>query len=62
MARRKELGNIAQGIVSSFVSRNNDYDGYWELAKLYDLSKDSDGGEVSIDLLGKSIYSQIRVI
>ncbi|WP_052063434.1 hypothetical protein [Nitrincola sp. A-D6] len=60
MARRKELKNIAQGIVSSFVSRNNDYDGYWELAKLYDLSKNNSGAEISIDLLGSTIYPYLE--
>ncbi len=55
MARRKELKSIAQGIASSFVSRNNDYDGYWELAKLYDLSIDNGSTEISIDLLGTTI-------
>lgn len=61
MARRKELKNIAQGIVRSFVSRNNDYDGYWELAKLYDLSMSNSGAEISIDLLGLTIkpYSEL---
>jgi len=55
MARRKELQNIAQGVVSSFVSRNNDYDGYWELAKLYDLANENNGVKVSIDLTQSSI-------
>jgi hypothetical protein len=55
MARRKELKNIAQGIVSSFVSRNNDYDGYWELAKLYGLANKNKGVRVSIDLLESKI-------
>ena len=56
MARRKELKNIAQGIISSFVSRNNDYDGYWELAKLYDLANKNNRLKVSIDLLESKIY------
>lgn len=56
MARRKELKNIAQGLVSSFVSRNNDYDGYWELAKLYDLAIKNNGSEIAIDLLESKIY------
>ncbi|MDK9686216.1 hypothetical protein Q9247_16580 [Halomonas meridiana] len=55
MARRKELKNISQGLVNSFVSRNNDYDGYWELAKLYDLAIAYDGVEIEIDLLNGTI-------
>ncbi|WP_417442066.1 hypothetical protein [Idiomarina sp.] len=55
MPRRKELKNIAQGVVSSFVSRNNDFDGYWELAKLYDLAENNSGAKVSIDLIQSNI-------
>ncbi|MCS4309665.1 hypothetical protein M2404_004042 [Rheinheimera pacifica] len=55
MARRKELKNIAQGIVCSFVSRNNDYDGYWELAKLYDLANKNGDVKVTIDLIQPGI-------
>ena len=55
MPRRKEIKNIAQGIASSFISRNNDVDGYWELAKLYDLSTQNKGTSVSINLLNASI-------
>lgn len=35
MARRKELLGIADGIASSFISRNNDVKGLWAPGKLY---------------------------
>lgn len=34
MTTRKELKGIAAGLYGSFISRNNDVDGYWELGKL----------------------------
>ncbi|MFT4765970.1 MAG: hypothetical protein ACI9OH_003088 [Oleispira sp.] len=51
MGHRKEFKNIAGGIVSSFKSRNNDIDGYWELAKLYDFANESKTDTVTLDLL-----------
>ncbi len=37
MAQRKALKNVAGGLVGSFVSRNNDTNGYWALGLLYSL-------------------------
>jgi hypothetical protein len=34
MARRKELIGIANGILGSFKSRNNELDGYWSIGVL----------------------------
>lgn len=34
MPRRRELRGVADGLLGSFVSRNNDVDGYWALGKL----------------------------
>ena len=58
MGRRRELGNIANALACSFVTRNNDVDGYWELGKLY---KEFGPGDVLLDLLNSSItpYSGI---
>jgi hypothetical protein len=55
MARRKELGSIASGIVGSFNSRNNDVDGYWGIGKLYTFVEKSSGKQVVFELLGNSI-------
>ncbi|WP_145500018.1 hypothetical protein [Yersinia bercovieri] len=34
MARRKELVGVAQGLINSFNSRNNDFEGYWAIGQL----------------------------
>lgn len=38
MARLKHLKNVAGGIAGSFVSRNNDFRGYWALGMLRSLA------------------------
>ena len=55
MAKRKQLKNIAQGLLNSFISRNNDVYGYWGIGKLYALMLDKNSSTVTIDLLEKSI-------
>jgi len=34
MARRSELKGIAIAINGSFVSRNNDFNGYWSIGQI----------------------------
>lgn len=51
MARRKELKGIANGLVTSFNSRNNDVDGYWGIGRLHKLVEHASKKEVSIELL-----------
>jgi len=58
MARRKELGSLANGLVRSFVSRNNDVDGYWGLGKLYAFAKAQATTQLTIDLLTQEIVPQ----
>jgi hypothetical protein len=55
MARRKELKNIAAGLYGSFISRNNDVNGYWGMGKLSLLAQQHTTNQVSINLLNKSI-------
>ncbi len=50
MARRKEFKTIADGLVSSFVSRNNDVYGYWGIGKLYSHMISSNSMTVTINL------------
>ncbi len=38
MPRRKELRGVASGIASSFISRNNDVDGYWAMGIFYQMA------------------------
>lgn len=38
MARRRELQGIANALTGSFVSRNNDFKGYWSVGQLKSLA------------------------
>jgi hypothetical protein len=51
MARRVELSNIASGVLGSFVSRNNDFGGYWALGLLYLEAMKTGCSRSRIDLL-----------
>ena len=51
MAKRKELKNIMIGILSSFISRNNDVDGYWALGKICKFMTENKLFNVKVDLL-----------
>jgi len=55
MAKRKLFKNIAYGLISSFISRNNDVSGYWGIGKLYSLMIKSDKFKIEINLVKKSI-------
>ena len=55
MARRKLLKNITQGLLNSFVSRNNDVYGYWGIGKLFSLMIEKNQNLVEIDLLNNNI-------
>lgn len=55
MARRRELKNIASGMLGSFISRNNDVAGYWGVGKLCLLAQDRRTGGVKLNLLSKSM-------
>lgn len=51
MPRRRELKAIANGVLSSFISRNNDVSGYWGLGKLYRHALNHDISCIEIDLI-----------
>lgn len=55
MPRSARLTNIASGLCGSFVSRNNDLDGYWSIGKLRLLAGQHARTTVSIDLLTSSM-------
>lgn len=55
MPRRKQLKNIAYGLLSSFISRNNDVNGYWGIGKLFALMENSANYCIQIDLISKSM-------
>jgi len=58
VARRKELKNIASGLYGSFISRNNDVDGYWGVGKLCLLAQQHGTHTVRLDLMAHSISPQ----
>ena len=49
------LKSIGDGILSSFVSRNNDVYGYWGIGKLYNWMLASKSMTIKIDLLKNTI-------
>jgi hypothetical protein len=53
MARRKALKNVCSGILGSFVSRNNDCEGYWGMGILYRFAKERGKSDLMIDLLNR---------
>ena len=55
MARRRELGSIASGIIGSFNSRNNDVNGYWGIGKLYLYVQNMESKSIQINLLDKTL-------
>ena len=52
MPRRKLLKTVASGLLGSFLSRNNDFDGYWALGLLYQLVLDGETQFITIELIG----------
>lgn len=58
MARRKEFKAIAEGLLSSFISRNNDVNGYWGIGKLFSLMLREETLIIEIDLINKIIIPQ----
>lgn len=55
MPRRKELKNIASGLLGSFISRNNDVDGYWGIGQLNLHAKQQSVTKIGIELISSSI-------
>jgi hypothetical protein len=55
MPRRRELNAVADGVLSSFISRNNDVYGYWGIGKLFSFMLKSNSNKLKIDLLKQTI-------
>lgn len=55
MGRRKHFKHIVHNLTCTFISRNNDVDGYWGIGKLYSHMDQSGASHVAIDLLTKTI-------
>ena len=55
MSRKLNIKNILNGILNSFISRNNDVNGYLGIGKIYTLMINKKVNEVEIDLINKNI-------
>jgi hypothetical protein len=55
MTRRRTLKGIANGLVGTFVSRNNDYRGYWALGVLRHCAERAGVHRVRLNLLSGEI-------
>lgn len=49
--RKSKLKDIAAGICSSFISRNNSDQGYWALGKMYSCANENELECLELDLL-----------
>lgn len=52
MPRRGELKCVVDGVLGSFVSRNNDCAGYWAMGLLYGRALEASSNEISFTLIG----------
>jgi hypothetical protein len=60
MRRRVELKSVGSWVLHSFVSRNNDLDGYWAIGKLYLFAKRLGETSVALDLFKKTLSPDPR--
>jgi hypothetical protein len=50
MPRRRKINGIVEGLLGSFVSRNNDIGGYWAIGKLYEHARNNQVQNIIINL------------
>lgn len=50
---RKALRGIAADVAASFISRNNDCDGYWTVGKLHSYAREHSATKILIDVSGQ---------
>ena len=55
------LKGLANGLVETFISRNNDVSGYWGIGQLYREALDHQQSETSLDLLGNRAQPNGRI-
>lgn len=53
--QRRKIKFVADGILNSFISRNNDVDGYWGIGQLYTLMLQSNNMQIVINVKEKTI-------
>ena len=60
MSSRKQLKGIAAGLASTFVSRNNDLDGYWAVGVICAEAYEQGAEQVRFRLLPLSVDPEMR--
>lgn len=55
MPTRKDFKTVGDGILSSFISRNNDVNSAWGIGKLYSQMQFTKSFTIEIDLIDKSM-------
>ena len=60
MPHYKRLRNIAAGLAGTFVSRNNDIDGYWGMGVIYKEMVESGQGAITFNLLEGSVVPKLE--
>ncbi len=58
--RKSQLNNLAAGLCSTFISRNNDIAGYWGPGSIYQFAKENDVSVVVFDLMGMTVTPQTK--
>lgn len=54
MTRSRDLQGIANSLVETFISRNNDVSGYWGIGKLYQETIAYSTSKMDLDLLART--------
>ncbi|AKP32314.1 hypothetical protein [Yersinia aleksiciae] len=62
MARRTELAGIANGMIGSFNSRNNDVGGYWAIGQLKSYATINGFSKVMFNLILNESMPEIRLL
>ncbi|MEQ9721306.1 hypothetical protein ABQG65_08930 [Yersinia alsatica] len=62
MARRKELMGIANGLIGSFNSRNNDINGYWAIGQLKSFAISNELKSIYFDLWPPGSTTSVRLV
>lgn len=58
MKSRREWGSYASGLAQSFVSRNNDLNGYWAMGQLFRFAREQGVSALVLDLLAQSMQPE----
>ena len=62
MARRNELQGIANSLNGSFISRNNEFRGYWSIGQLKTFAMSSDKKIVRISIPTRNAYAHCELL